>query len=57
MMGNMRTEAHGAFFQFSFFMSKSGEKTYEIRKSSMQLWGLLLPAPAGPALRQSRCMN
>lgn len=26
MMGNMRTEAHSAFFQFSFFMSKAGRK-------------------------------
>lgn len=47
MMGNMRTEAHSAFFQFSFFMSKSGEKTYESENQDLFAYGIILDSGRG----------
>lgn len=47
MMGNMRMEAHCAFFSFLFLCQNSGEETYESENQDLFAYGILIDSGRG----------
>lgn len=47
MMGNMRTEAHSAFFSSLFLCQNSEEETYESENQDLFAYGIILDSGRG----------